>query len=83
MATQTYKIPSSEIPGYSAIYRNNLFKDGTHGSEFSEITTAYELFQHHLAIAPKTEFLGTRQFNPADGSFGAYEWLTTTDVAEY
>ncbi|KAJ2831785.1 medium-chain fatty acid-CoA ligase faa2 [Coemansia sp. 'formosensis'] len=83
MATQTYKIPSSEIPGYSAIYRNNLFKDGTQGSEFSEITTAYELFQHHLAIAPKTEFMGTRQFNPADGSFGAYEWLTTTDVAEY
>ncbi|KAJ2836919.1 medium-chain fatty acid-CoA ligase faa2 [Coemansia sp. 'formosensis'] len=69
MASQTFKVPSSEILEYSAIYRNNLFKDGTQGSEFSEITTAYELFQHHLAIAPKTEFLGTRQFNPADGSF--------------
>ncbi|KAJ2884557.1 medium-chain fatty acid-CoA ligase faa2 [Coemansia aciculifera] len=83
MTMQTFKVPSSEVPGYSAIYRNSLFKDGTHGGEFAHITTAYELFQHHLAIAPKSEFLGTRQFNPADGSFGAYEWLTTTEVAEY
>ncbi|KAJ2691134.1 medium-chain fatty acid-CoA ligase faa2 [Coemansia spiralis] len=83
MATQTFKVPSSEIPGYSAIYRNSYFKDGTQGSEFAEITTAYELLQHHLALAPKTEFLGTRKFNPNNGSFGAYEWQTTTSVAEY
>ncbi|KAJ2326970.1 medium-chain fatty acid-CoA ligase faa2, partial [Coemansia sp. RSA 2681] len=73
----------SEVPGYSAIYRNSLFKDGTQGTEFAHITTAYELVQHHLAIAPKSEFLGTRKFNPADGSFGTYEWQTTTDAAEY
>ncbi|KAJ2040525.1 medium-chain fatty acid-CoA ligase faa2 [Coemansia sp. RSA 2337] len=83
MTIQTFKVPSSEVPGYSAIYRNSLSKDGTHGGEFAHITTAHELFQHQLAIAPKSEFLGTRQFNPADGSFGAYEWLTTTDAAEY
>ncbi|KAJ1922592.1 medium-chain fatty acid-CoA ligase faa2 [Coemansia sp. RSA 922] len=83
MTMQTFKVPSSEVPGYSAIYRNSLSKDGTHGGEFAHITTAHELFQHQLAIAPKAEFLGTRQFNPADGSFGAYEWLTTTDAAEY
>ncbi|KAJ2836918.1 medium-chain fatty acid-CoA ligase faa2 [Coemansia sp. 'formosensis'] len=82
MATQTFKVPSSEVPGYSAIYRNSLFKDGTQGSELSHITTAYELFQHHLAIAPKAEFMGTRRFNPVDGSFGEYEWLTTNDIAE-
>ncbi|KAJ2823828.1 medium-chain fatty acid-CoA ligase faa2, partial [Coemansia furcata] len=82
MASQTFKVPSSEVPGYSAIYRNSLFKDGTQGSEFSHITTACELFRHHLAIAPKAEFMGTRRFNPADGSFGAYEWLTTSDIAE-
>ncbi|KAJ2833103.1 medium-chain fatty acid-CoA ligase faa2 [Coemansia furcata] len=82
MTSQTFKVPSSEVPGYSAIYRNSLFKDGTLGTEFSEITTAYELFQHYLAKEPKTEFMGTRRFNPADGSFGEYEWLTTNDIAE-
>ncbi|KAJ2492837.1 medium-chain fatty acid-CoA ligase faa2 [Coemansia sp. RSA 2050] len=78
-----FKVPSSEVPGYSAIYRNSLFKDGTQGTEFSHITTAYELFQHQLANAPHSEFLGTRKFNPADGTFGAFEWMTTTDAAQY
>ncbi|KAJ2833101.1 medium-chain fatty acid-CoA ligase faa2 [Coemansia furcata] len=82
MVSQTFKVPSSEVPGYSAIYRNSLFKDGTQGSELSHITTAYELFQHHLAIAPKTEFMGTRRFDPADGFLDEYEWLTTSDIAE-
>ncbi|KAJ2826393.1 hypothetical protein FBU31_003455 [Coemansia sp. 'formosensis'] len=72
MASQTFKVPSSEVPGYSAIYRNSLFKDGTQGSEFSHITTARELFQHHLAMAPKAEFMGTRRFDPADGTFGEF-----------
>ncbi|KAJ2900660.1 medium-chain fatty acid-CoA ligase faa2 [Coemansia aciculifera] len=79
----SFKVPSSEVPGYSAIYRNGQYKDGTQGTEFAHITTAHELFLHHLALAPKSEFLGTRQFNPADESFGAYEWTTTTDAAEY
>ncbi|KAJ2020447.1 medium-chain fatty acid-CoA ligase faa2 [Coemansia sp. S85] len=78
-----FKLPSSEVPGYSAIYRNDQFKDGTLGSEFSHITTAYELLQHQLANAPKTDFLGTRKFNAADGSFGAFEWMTTTDAAQF
>ncbi|KAJ2910115.1 medium-chain fatty acid-CoA ligase faa2 [Coemansia aciculifera] len=79
----SFKVPGSEIPGYSAIYRNGQFEDGTQGTEFAHITTAYELFQHQLALAPKSEFLGTRQFNTADGSHGAYEWMTTTDAADY
>ncbi|KAJ2006307.1 medium-chain fatty acid-CoA ligase faa2 [Coemansia thaxteri] len=78
----TFKVPSSEVPGYSAIYRNDNYKDGTFGNEYAHITTLYELFQHQLAIAPKSKFLGTRQYNPADDSFGQYEWLTTTEAAE-
>ncbi|KAJ2322804.1 medium-chain fatty acid-CoA ligase faa2, partial [Coemansia sp. RSA 2673] len=78
----SYKIPSSEVPGYSAIYRNVNYKDGSHGDTYAHITTLYELFQHQVSLAPKGEFLGTRQFNPADGTFGKYEWLTATETAE-
>ncbi|KAJ2742158.1 medium-chain fatty acid-CoA ligase faa2 [Coemansia sp. BCRC 34301] len=79
----SFKVPSSEVPGYSAIYRNSRYKDGTQGTEYAHITTAHELYQHQLAIAQKGDFLGTRQFNAADGSFGAYEWMTASEVAAY
>ncbi|KAJ2595380.1 medium-chain fatty acid-CoA ligase faa2 [Coemansia sp. RSA 1721] len=78
----SYTVPSTEVPGYSAIYRHPKYKDGTQGDEFSEVTTLYEQFLFTVKNNPKKEFFGTRAYYPETGSFGKYEWLTTTDVAE-
>ncbi|KAJ2847059.1 medium-chain fatty acid-CoA ligase faa2, partial [Coemansia brasiliensis] len=75
---ESYKVPSSEIPGFSAIYRNPYFKDGTCSEFFSEITTMYELFQHNVTKYSEGEFLGMRKLisHKKTPIFGSYEWMT-------
>ncbi|KAJ1822460.1 medium-chain fatty acid-CoA ligase faa2 [Coemansia sp. RSA 2599] len=79
---KSYAVPSSEVPGYSAIYRHPDYKDGSHNDEFSHITTLYEVFQNLVATRPKSEFLGSRPYCPKSDSFGPYEWITTTQAQE-
>ncbi|KAJ1994286.1 medium-chain fatty acid-CoA ligase faa2 [Coemansia spiralis] len=79
---QSYKVPSSEAPGYSYVLRHPDFKDGTCGTEFNNITTLWELFRWEVVEFSKNEFLGTRSFNPRTGKFGEYSWITTTDASE-
>ncbi|KAJ2595434.1 medium-chain fatty acid-CoA ligase faa2 [Coemansia sp. RSA 1721] len=80
--SRTFVVPSSETPGYSAIYRHPESKDGTLGGKFAEITNLYQLFTRNIKKNPKKEFLGTRKYIASSESFGEYEWLTTTEVAE-
>ncbi|KAJ2814700.1 medium-chain fatty acid-CoA ligase faa2, partial [Coemansia erecta] len=82
---QSFKIPSSEIPGYSATYRHPEYKDGTQGDAFTDITTLYELFQHLVDKYPKREFLGTRKLRSwlKAPSFGKYEWMTVLEAGEF
>ncbi|KAJ1861012.1 medium-chain fatty acid-CoA ligase faa2 [Coemansia sp. RSA 2703] len=78
--TTAYKVPSSEEPGHTAIFRHPSFKDGTHNNEYADITTLYEVFQSHVQRHPQAEFLGTRTFYPENGRFGAYTWMTTSET---
>ncbi|KAJ2786838.1 medium-chain fatty acid-CoA ligase faa2 [Coemansia interrupta] len=79
---KSFVIPSSEVPGYSPIYRHPDYKDGSHKNNYTDITTVYELFKTQDKVRPKEKFLGCRTYYPETESFGDYEWLTTTDVAE-
>ncbi|KAJ2787920.1 medium-chain fatty acid-CoA ligase faa2 [Coemansia interrupta] len=74
-------VPSTDVPGFSNVYRHPKYKDGTHGGNYSDITTIYELFMAMERIHPNTDFLGTRRFYPESNRYGAYEWLSTTDAA--
>ncbi|KAJ2499486.1 medium-chain fatty acid-CoA ligase faa2 [Coemansia sp. RSA 1972] len=82
---QAFKVPSSEVPGYSSIYRHPEYKDGTHGGAFSHITTLYELFQHVVDKYPKREFVGARKLHSwfREPTFGSYEWMTGKEVGQY
>ncbi|KAJ1863316.1 medium-chain fatty acid-CoA ligase faa2 [Coemansia sp. RSA 2703] len=80
--SKSFVVPSSEVPGYSAIYRHPKYKSGTQNGEYSDITTGYELFNHVVKNYPKKEFLGARKYYPETNSFGNYKWITTTEAAE-
>ncbi|KAJ1883363.1 medium-chain fatty acid-CoA ligase faa2 [Coemansia sp. RSA 1722] len=80
--SKSYAVPSSELPGYTAIYRHPDYKDGTHNDEFSDITTLYEVFQSQVKAHPKAEFLGSRPYYPESNTFGSYRWITTTQAQE-
>ncbi|KAJ1722967.1 medium-chain fatty acid-CoA ligase faa2 [Coemansia erecta] len=80
--SKSFVVPSSEIPGYSPIYRHPKYKSGTHNGEFADITTLHELFGHVVKTYPKKEFLGARDYYPETNSFGQYAWITTTEAAE-
>ncbi|KAJ1720840.1 medium-chain fatty acid-CoA ligase faa2 [Coemansia erecta] len=79
---QSFVVPSSQVPGYSPIYRHPDYKDGTHKDRYSNITTLYELFKAQVKNHPKENFLGRRTYYPETNAFGDYEWLTTTEVDE-
>ncbi|KAJ1935488.1 medium-chain fatty acid-CoA ligase faa2, partial [Kickxella alabastrina] len=79
---KSFKVPSSEVPGYSATHRHPEYKDGTQNNNYANITTVYELFKTAETNYPKAEFLGTREFTPKTGKFGPFEWISTTDAAE-
>ncbi|KAJ1863315.1 medium-chain fatty acid-CoA ligase faa2 [Coemansia sp. RSA 2703] len=80
--SKSFVVPSSEVPGYSAIYRHPKYKSGTQNGEYSDITTGYELFNHVVKNYPKKEFLGARKYYPETNSFGNYKWITTTEAAK-
>ncbi|KAJ1724417.1 medium-chain fatty acid-CoA ligase faa2 [Coemansia erecta] len=79
---KSFVVPSSDIPGYSSIYRHPDYKSGTFNGKFADITTLYEVFKAQVKNHPKENFLGARAYNPETSTFGDYEWLTTTDVDE-
>ncbi|KAJ1720997.1 medium-chain fatty acid-CoA ligase faa2 [Coemansia erecta] len=79
--SKSYMVPSTDVPGFSNVYRHSRYKDGTHGGNYSDVTTIYELFMAMERIQPNTDFLGTRRFYPESNRYGAYEWLSTTDAA--
>ncbi|KAJ2852782.1 medium-chain fatty acid-CoA ligase faa2 [Coemansia erecta] len=79
---RSFVVPSSEVPGFSPIYRHPRYKDGTQNKEFADIKTLYDLFISMVASHPKKEFLGTREFYPETDTFGDFKWISTTDSAE-
>ncbi|KAJ2709952.1 medium-chain fatty acid-CoA ligase faa2 [Coemansia spiralis] len=82
---QSFQVPSSEVPGYSAIYRHPGFKDGTQGDEYRHVETVYDLLVHATDAHPTRDFLGTRRVRSLDGrpSFGGYEWLSGGEALKY
>ncbi|KAJ2083784.1 medium-chain fatty acid-CoA ligase faa2 [Coemansia sp. RSA 988] len=82
---QAFKVPSSETPGYSSIYRHPDFKDGTQGTEYNHIKTLYDLFQHVVDTYPKRDFLGTRKLRSwfRSPSFGSYGWINGIEASEF
>ncbi|KAJ1642258.1 medium-chain fatty acid-CoA ligase faa2 [Coemansia asiatica] len=80
--SKSYAVPSSELPGYTAIYRHPDYKDGTHNNEYSDITTLYEVFQNLVKTRPHSDFLGARPYFPESSKFGPYRWITTTQAQE-
>ncbi|KAJ1838154.1 medium-chain fatty acid-CoA ligase faa2, partial [Coemansia sp. RSA 2703] len=79
---KSFVVPSSDVTGYSAIYRHPDYTSGTFNGKFAELTTLYEIFKAQVKNHPKENFLGARIYNPNTNTFGDYEWLTTTDVDE-
>ncbi|KAJ1788032.1 hypothetical protein LPJ59_005617, partial [Coemansia sp. RSA 2399] len=79
---QSYKVPSSQVPGHSYILRHPGFKDGTHGQEYKDINTLWDLFQREVTVFPKREFLGARALDPVSGKMGDYQWITTTEASD-
>ncbi|KAJ1722875.1 medium-chain fatty acid-CoA ligase faa2 [Coemansia erecta] len=79
---KSFVVPSSEVPGYSSIYRHPDYTGGTFNGQFADITTLYEIFKAQVKNYPKENFLGARTYYPETNTFGDYEWLTTTDVDE-
>ncbi|KAJ2562410.1 medium-chain fatty acid-CoA ligase faa2 [Coemansia sp. RSA 1813] len=79
---QSYKVPSSQVPGHSYITRHPDFKDGSQGQEYKDITTLWDLFQHEVTVFSKREFLGVRTFDPPTGRTGSYQWITTTEAGD-
>ncbi|KAJ2772588.1 medium-chain fatty acid-CoA ligase faa2 [Coemansia nantahalensis] len=82
---QSFQVPSSESPGYSAIYRHPEYKDGTQGGAYSHVETIYDLLVHATGTHPTRDFIGTRSVSFPDGapSFGEYEWLSGAEAFEY
>ncbi|KAJ2846664.1 medium-chain fatty acid-CoA ligase faa2, partial [Coemansia erecta] len=79
---RSFIVPSSEVPGFSAIYRHPSYKDGTHNKQYAEVKTLYDLFTFMVSNNPKKEFLGRRIYYPETNIFGKYEWITTTEASE-
>ncbi|KAJ1723381.1 medium-chain fatty acid-CoA ligase faa2 [Coemansia erecta] len=79
---KSFVVPSSEVPGYSSIYRHPDYSGGTFNGKFADITTLYEIFKAQVKNHPKEHFLGARTYFHRTNTFGDYEWLTTTDVDE-
>ncbi|KAJ2453276.1 medium-chain fatty acid-CoA ligase faa2 [Coemansia sp. RSA 2336] len=82
---ESYKVPSSELPGFSAIYRNPYFKDGACSEFYSDITTVYDLFRHNVTKYPEGELLGMRKLvsHKKTPVFGGYEWMTGKQAADF
>ncbi|KAJ1883252.1 medium-chain fatty acid-CoA ligase faa2 [Coemansia sp. RSA 1722] len=80
--SKSFVVPSSEVPGYTAIYRHPKYKDGTFNGRYDDITTVYDHFTGYVEAHPKKEFLGTRKYIASTDLFGEYQWLTTTEVSE-
>ncbi|KAJ1796054.1 hypothetical protein LPJ59_003984, partial [Coemansia sp. RSA 2399] len=79
---RSYKVPSSQAPGYSYIIRHPGFKDGSQGERFKGVTTLWDLFQRKMTIFLKREFLGARALDPVSGKMGDYQWITTTEASD-
>ncbi|KAJ1764542.1 medium-chain fatty acid-CoA ligase faa2, partial [Coemansia sp. RSA 1843] len=79
---QSYKVPSSQVPGHSYIIRHPSFKDGSQGQKYKNIITLWDIFQHEVTVFPKREFLGARAFDPLTGRAGSYQWITTTEASD-
>ncbi|KAJ1886258.1 medium-chain fatty acid-CoA ligase faa2, partial [Kickxella alabastrina] len=78
----SYVIPNSARPGYSAILRHPEYPDGRIPDEYSNVHTLYDLFQRSISLFPSTPFLGARHYNQAKHNFGDYKWKNTTEIAE-
>lgn len=75
-------IPGSEREGRSAIYRHWRFVNSPLLETLDpKILTAHDAFEASVKKRPNARCLGTRHWNPADKTFGNYEWQTYGDVA--
>ncbi|KAH8820477.1 hypothetical protein F5884DRAFT_50589 [Xylogone sp. PMI_703] len=76
-------IPNSAREGKTAVYRHWQFVDKPLlQSANPAITTAHEAFEAAVQYRPNARCLGTRPYDPATKTFGKYEWMTYSEVAE-
>ncbi|ORX59814.1 acetyl-CoA synthetase-like protein [Hesseltinella vesiculosa] len=75
---QTYEVPNSRKPGQTGIYRNGV-RTELISTFHPKVKTSYDIFLHGLKLSKDRPCLGQRAVL-ADGSRGAYEWLTYRQV---
>ncbi|KAJ2021301.1 medium-chain fatty acid-CoA ligase faa2, partial [Coemansia sp. S85] len=80
--SNSYVVPNSARPGYSAILRHPEFPSGKVPDDYPMVTTLYDLFQRALIVFPTAPFLGARQYSTLRHELGEYRWRTTREIAE-
>jgi long-chain acyl-CoA synthetase len=76
-------IPNSATEGRSAIYRHWRFRDGPLLQTLDpSVQTAHDVFERTATRKPNLRCLGTRPWDPKTKTWGNYEWITYSQVAE-
>ncbi|OLL24006.1 Long chain acyl-CoA synthetase 6, peroxisomal [Neolecta irregularis DAH-3] len=79
-APQAFAVPGSQQPGYSAVYRHVLARDGLLAVLDPAVVTVFDMFEHGCRKNPNAHCLGHREFDPVSKSWGPYLWQTYAQV---
>lgn len=79
-AAYSIKVPGSEKPGRTAIYRHWRQTEGVISTLDPDVTTIHELFEQTATRLPNRRCLGHRPYDPATKAYGQYEWQTFAQV---
>ncbi|OMJ23890.1 Long-chain-fatty-acid-CoA ligase 5 [Smittium culicis] len=78
---KSYIVPNSKKPGSSHILRNPKNVDNLDMNYLPHINTAYQIFWNSVKLAPNSQYLGHRPYDPKTGTYGPYEFITYAQAA--
>ncbi|OMJ30242.1 Long-chain-fatty-acid-CoA ligase 5 [Smittium culicis] len=78
---KSYAVPNSNKPGESPVLRNPLNKDSMELTSYKNVKTAYDMFWNSVKIAPNSNYLGKRLYDPATKEYGKYVFQSYAQVA--
>ncbi|KAK4913752.1 medium-chain fatty acid-CoA ligase faa2, partial [Elasticomyces elasticus] len=74
-APHSSKVPASEKPGRSAIYRHWRFPDGPQETLDPVVQTGFDMFELSANRLPHSPAYGYRPYDSAKKEWAAYEWI--------
>lgn len=75
-------LPNSEQSGRSKVYRHWKCRDGLLETLDPAVRTVHEMFESSATRQPNAPCFGYRPYNPANKSYGPYEWLDYETVQQ-